>query len=405
MLGVLLFLLLFVNPARADINFPFILPMGDQEPMLGNTGVAISGSTGNVLYNPAGLAELKGNRISASGSAYALVKGRTFAISDTADFTTYVSVPNMLVASRQIKSWTVAFGIFEPLSIEGDIVADQSAPGLNGTAHVDEDFKTEEQYIGISTGHELGESGWRLGGGLFVHREVNTTTGSMFVSPNSGSVYLSSITKTDLEVLSLLPILGVQKDISPDLQAGLRVIFPSYEILGRGHTVTNAMVYDGTTLTPNKIDLQTSGHYNMPTDLTGGVSWKTGSRVTLLADLGVQFPTVFDDMPNSPQKTQYNTVTTVRWNVGCDYRLTDEFSLDFGMLRSPYTNAKSPTAGPPVNFSGVSLGGYDREKTVSTGLGAFYINSRTDGSLFNFTSDPYKGYSAYGIMLSSSINY
>ena len=47
---------------------PNLLPLGEEEALLANTGTARSGSTGAVFYNPAGLSTVEGTSFSLSGS-------------------------------------------------------------------------------------------------------------------------------------------------------------------------------------------------------------------------------------------------------------------------------------------------------------------------------------------------
>jgi hypothetical protein len=97
-----------------------ILPLGDKEALLGNTGTGGLGSTGAVFYNPAALTLLEGSSFSLSGSAYMQYSFKTkpFAVIDgnVLDYSGsgFQSVPTSLVMARSLGTWKVAFSLLVP---------------------------------------------------------------------------------------------------------------------------------------------------------------------------------------------------------------------------------------------------------------------------------------------------
>jgi hypothetical protein len=84
-MAIVLRILFFISISLFSLlseAFYFMTPQGQREAMMGNVGIALSGSEGSVLFNPAGVAGLESDRISASGS---LLNVSTFKINYGAD--------------------------------------------------------------------------------------------------------------------------------------------------------------------------------------------------------------------------------------------------------------------------------------------------------------------------------
>ena len=403
-----LLLYLLCATARAEIENPLTLPLGDRESFMGNSGVSLSGSPGNIFYNPAGLYRLTGTRFSATGSAYALVKGRAQLLGETIDFDTVASVPNMLAITRRIRSWTLAFGIFSPVAIEGSIEAETTVPGPGLRFAVNNVFRTEEQYIGVASGRDIG-NGWSFGLGLFMHRYLSRNFTNIFITPDPTAVHITKNERVELEVLSLLPVIGLQKDLTDKLRFGLRIATPDIEILGRSQVHSEELTENAGVVTVTKVREERDGNYRLPPDVSFGLSWTPNGKHFLTADVGVQLPTEFDSMPGQTKGTLYKTDTTVRQSLGYEYHWSDSYSIVTGIMRSPYASGKSRdkegNATTPTNFFGATLGVYTREKTTTSGAGLFYANARGDGEVLGIQRDKENGFTVYGVLLSTSIDY
>ncbi len=373
---------------------------------MGNSGVSNVGSPGNIFYNPAGLYRIAGSRLAASGSAYALVKGRNEILNDTVEFDTVASVPNMIAVSRKIRSWTVAFGLFSPVAIEGQLEKEVTTSGLNFS--LSNSFRTEEQFIGFASGRDIG-NGWSFGVGLFAHRYLSKNTTNIFITPNPTAAHVAKFERVELEVVSILPVIGIQKAVTEKLHFGLRVSTPDIELLGRSNVKSELIEESAGVVTVTKSRNERDGNYQLPPDVSIGLSWTPNGKHFLSVDVGIQLPTKFDSMPGQLKGIRYNTETTVRQNIGYEYRISDDYSVVSGLMRSPYSSGKSrqkdgsPTI--PTNFFGATIGVYAREKTATSGIGFFYVNSREDSKVFGFKRDDKNGFNVVGVLLSSSIDY
>ncbi|MGE4132668.1 MAG: hypothetical protein AB7F86_13575 [Bdellovibrionales bacterium] len=404
---VLMLLLFQVEPAWSEIDNPLLLPMGEKESLMGNSGVAAEGSAGNIFYNPAGLYALTGRKFSASGSAYAYVRGRTQVFDEGLDFDSIATVPNMVAISRHIKSWTYAFGIFSPINFEGNIETQNqvSDAGLYLTLH--SQFYTEEQFVGFASGKDIG-GGWSFGTSVFVHRYLNRTNSTVFAEPSPTAAYLSQSERTELEVLSLLPVIGLQKKMDNDLRLGLRISFPDVELLGRSRVKSEKLV-STTSSTVTKVNQDGNGHYRLPLDTALGAAWRFSGRHTITCDLGVQWPTRFDSMPNQPKGTYFRTETTVRQNLGYEYKMSDDYSAVLGLSRNPSSVGNSRDKDGKLmdknTFFGLDLGVYGKEGIATSGLGLFYRSSRGKELVYNLERDKISGFQVYGLTLTTSISY
>ncbi|NJM09995.1 MAG: hypothetical protein HC883_03655 [Bdellovibrionaceae bacterium] len=394
--------------AHSEIDAPMILPMGDRESLMGNAGVSISGSAGNIFYNPAGLDSLTGAKFSASGSAYAYVMGRVEAFDKSVDMNTLASVPNMLAITRRIRSWTYAFGIFSPIAIQGDIDIQHtdSNVGLNFT--LNNSFRTEEQYVGIASGKDIGR-GWSFGLGLFVHRYFSKSLSSFFASPAPTTAYLQKSERQQLEVLGLLPIMGVQKEVLRKVRFGMRIAAPDLKLMGRSKMHSEELQVTSGPPTMKIVREEGEGDYRLPLDVVNGLTWTPNNKHSISAELGVQFPTRFDSMPGLSFGTYYDTRLTLRQHLGYEYRFSDEYSLLAGLLRSPSSVDRSYNKADgkrldPNNYYSATTGFYVREKSHTSGVGIFYANSKTKEGVFDLERAARSGFSVYGVILSTTIN-
>ena len=112
--------------ARADSNNPNLLPLGEYEPYLGNTGIGRPNDTGAVYYNPSGLAELAEDRISVSGAAYLHFETHadTFLNIDNTNIpfnaSGFITIPFLYAATRRIGDWVGALSVLVPETLTLD---------------------------------------------------------------------------------------------------------------------------------------------------------------------------------------------------------------------------------------------------------------------------------------------
>src|SRR5690242_2815844 len=114
---------LFLGPgAGAGIENRNIIPFGEREAILGNTGTAGVPSTGAVYYNPAALAQLENSRIAVSGSTYAQQETTTgnFARIDNTDLpysnSGFNAIPSTVISVFRNDDWIFSYFILVPES-------------------------------------------------------------------------------------------------------------------------------------------------------------------------------------------------------------------------------------------------------------------------------------------------
>lgn len=406
----LVFILATSLNANAEVENPNLLPLGDREAYMGNAGVALQGSPGNIFYNPAGLGKLTGRRISAGGSAYALVKGRLQLLNENVDFHTIQTVPNMVASTKRFENITVGFGVFVPMTFEGTIESTQGFPLTGGTLRLNSQFKTDEQYIGLAAGKEL-THGWSVGAGLFAHRYVNKTTNNLFLTPDGGgsTINMSQFTFSEFEVISLFPVIGAQYEINDHWLLGMKVSTPDLKILGKSRLKYYQFLDDGINPTTTTIkDEEHSANYKMPADVLIGGTWKDSRNLVTFSN-GIQLPTKFESMPGSSESTHTETKVTMRQSLGFEHVFPNNKAALIGFMRNPSasTNDRNSSGDqdPQTHFYSVSVGYHDREPKFISGIGASYAVSQQKEKVFAFTPDKKVGYQIFMITVSTSVDY
>lgn len=407
--------LAFIFPHKillAGNDNPFLLPMGEQEALFNNAGIGLSGSPANVLFNPAGISDINSSRLTVSGSTYTLIKAQfeNEGTTDDLTFTSFNAVPNMIAGSKAFKKWTVAYGLFSPNAIEIDADYKTTISSIPAQAHVLLYSKSEEQYAGFASSRKIGHD-WSIGVSLLGHRYHENNMTSNFITPSGAAPYISVVEKIEVEVVSILAILGVQKKVSDDFRLGLRLNLPAVPVFDVSQVYEEKQIYNGATLTKEIIDEKSDGaEYSLPLDVGLGAVWTISARHTLLSDVSLQTGAKYDTLPGSTKNYRIELGPTVRGNIGYKYRLNDHSSLLAGVNWNPSTIRDGTRASDgeqklPLHFLSVSGGVYFVDDNVNTGVGVFYGASRTDRQFFGNEPENNTSLNAIGMILSASISY
>ena len=96
----------------------------------------------------------------------------------------------------------------------------------------------------------------------------------------------------------------------------------------------------------------------------------------------------------------------VRVNVGYWWNLTTDWSALAGLKWNPSPKVENPipSALPPINFFGGSLGVYYEGNYTTTGGGLYYYKSRTDYKVFGEADDP-SNVVLWGLILTTGIKF
>ncbi|MEQ1878633.1 MAG: hypothetical protein ABL958_18465, partial [Bdellovibrionia bacterium] len=172
------FAFLFATGAGAEIKNQNLLPMGEKEAFRGNAGTAAPGSAGAVYYNPAGLAVLKGARISVSGTTFMYFDAQTDKLLhwDNSDFAYeeygFASIPASLVATWGEETWVYAFSILTTGNTTFKNWA--SWDTTNARTYFTRFADANETWVGLSGARAVSEF-WSFGATLFVVRSASSS--------------------------------------------------------------------------------------------------------------------------------------------------------------------------------------------------------------------------------------
>lgn len=404
---LLLAALMLSDSVWADANNPFILPMGEREALNANSGLTIKGSPANLLYNPAGLTHIDGQRISVSGTTYAIAEGeidQAFG-SDTLSFSSFSAVPNMLVGSRKWRDWTYAFGLFVPIEIEIVTRYRSTISELGGIADVQFNTQTQEQYVGLGAAKSF-SNGWALGLSAFGYRFFVRDMTSLNVDPTTGNLLFSINSRKEQEVMSLLLVGGAQKKWGEDFTLGIRVMTPSLPVYTRSMFYNNILVDDLNNPSPATREVKTpksKTEYKTPLDTAAGLSYEYRSGHKIGIDVAVAWPTQFTKFKNTDEETLVKTRTTLRGSLHGENRLSQNWSIFSGLQLNPSTPSQGES--PANNYTGISSGLYMKEENTSASIGVYYLWSRTDRKILGPTPEDATQFKIYGMMVSTSITY
>lgn len=405
---ILSLLLWFAGPAHADIQSFVVIPLGDREALLGNAGVALEHSTGGMFYNPAGLAGIEKSRLSASGTTYAVVEATSDTASGPLSFREISAVPNMLVSSRKVGQWTLAFGILVPVVLQVNAYFEAAFPLTNGTTSIAFTSRQEENYIGVSAARTLSKY-WDAGLSLFLHRYSESSLSSNQVRPNGGAGVEAALSQQkDIETMDLVAVLGVQNRVTPNLRWGARLQGESYQIRGKAKIYEEVFVANGGSTNRSLIKDDYDANNRLPFDLLSGIDWQFAPKHNLVADLGLNAPMSVHTVPNTKFNQAVRTRSKLRGNIGYAYTISDHWKAMTGLEWAPSQIDRVSTTDSPVarqNWFGGTLGVYNQSGNVSTGVGAYYMTARVNTDFFGRTPDDRTGFRLWGVVISTSLDY
>jgi long-subunit fatty acid transport protein len=386
---VLVVLLLQVMTVRAQLAYNTnILPLGDKEALMGNTGTGGMGSTGAVFYNPAALMQLEGSSFSLSGSAYMAYsfEATPFTVidDDRLDYkgSGFQSVPTSLVMARTLGNWRVAFSLLVPSQFKYEGQQDW-AFDLDGARYqlkILQNYSESMFLGGLSAAHRINE---RWSWGVSVH-------GQYFSYLSASDVRISSVddptrtaisTTRDQRAPISAYVLGGLHRQGDKLGLGLRVALPSIRIRGKGeHYAYEYLALLGTTpptvqetdLTGLKADFET------PFDVRLGATYRSGERLKLAMDASYGSGVAYDVVSGQGYSEREELESTFRLSAGAEVAVQKQRALLVGLSWAPSTTTSAGISNTITFLSytaGVKLTLGRSETTVG------YFGALGDGAL------------------------
>ncbi|MCX2743288.1 hypothetical protein OO013_05395 [Mangrovivirga sp. M17] len=359
---------------------PNILPMGDTEPLMANTGTGGLASTGAVFYNPAALTMLEGTSFSLSGTAYLHYKFKAKPIAtingqdlnyEAAGFQT---IPTSVVMVKSFKEWKVAFSVLVPMDFRYEGLSSWSINGPDQTLDVTflQNYKENMLLIGLSAAKKINDY-WSWGTSLYYQgfsfktfAEANT-----IVNNNAQRLILQS-SRTTIKPNNMMIIAGIHRK-GEVLNFGLKITTPSIYLFGKG----DYYEYNFSNIDPNNIDadeINFTGlktQFKTPGEIRAGITYKPDVNWTIASDIGYSFNLDYDIYPSNEIEEVESLRGNFRVSTGAEYTLSENILLYTGGSYTP--SLEKPGEGEKgVTFWAFFTGFKLKSKYFHTDLGLFY---------------------------------
>ena len=393
---------------------PNILPLGDTESLMGNSGTGGIGSTGAIYYNPAALTMVEGNSLSLSGSAYLSFKfeAKPIAVINNTqlDFeaTGFQTIPTSVIIVKKHKEWSVGFAALVPMEFSYEGRNTWQIP-LSSTS--DFNIKFNQNYsesvflVGLSAARKISDS-WSAGITLFgqnySYKSILDFRGE--VSNDPTLIFQSSHRET-FSPTSLLAVVGIQKTMEK-MNLGLRVALPSLHLFGTAdyydYSYSN---FDPANIEVSQIDESNeTAKFATPLDIRLGGTFFPFEKLTFTLDLAYRFGleyNVYDD-PQIDEKI--TTKGNYRANAGIEYLWNDKLALYLGGAYTP-TTLEGNEEQFGQDFASFFAGGKTISKYFETSLGIFYSVGKGEGELSVGDGRTTEKYTYFGIVLGTNYRF
>lgn len=324
-----------------------ILPLGDKEALMGNTGTGGMGSTGAVFYNPAALMQLEGSSFSLSGSAYMAFSFEASPFSviddDRLDYkgSGFQSVPTSLVMARTLGKWRVAFSLLVPsqFKYEGQQSWDLDVGGTPYRLKILQNYSETMFLGGLSAAHRINE---RWSWGVSIHGQYFSylSSSDVRITQENDPVRTSLITTRDQRAPISAYVMGGLHRQGDKLGLGLRVALPSVRISGKGQHY----VYGYTALsaidppTTSETDLVgLKADFRTPFDVRLGATYRSNERVKLAMDASYGTGVEYDVVTGQGYSEKEELESTYRLSAGAEVSVQEHRALLLGLSWAPST--------------------------------------------------------------------
>lgn len=336
-------------PASAQLSYNTnILPLGDKEALLGNTGTGGLGSTGAVFYNPAALTLLEGSSFSLSGSAYmhyafeaspfAVVAGNSLDYAGNG----FQSVPTSMVMARSMGAWKVAFSLLVPTQFkyEGQDDWDFLLGGAPYRLKLLQNY-SEALFMGGLTVARKIDDRWSWGvsvyGQYLSYLSFNDVRLTRADDPTLTSI---SITRDTRRPISLYVLGGLHRQAG-NWGLGLRIAAPSFRILGQGthYAYTYQALVPGASTTTGETDLTgLTADFETPLDLRLGATYTPSAKLRLALDASYGSGVEYASVSGPGYSVRDELESTFRVSGGGEFALAQGRALLGGLSWSPSTS-------------------------------------------------------------------
>jgi long-subunit fatty acid transport protein len=337
------------NAAMAQLSYNTnIMPLGDAEALLGNTGTGGLSSTGAVFYNPAALIMLEGSSFSLTGSAYMqyTFEAKPVSVIDGNELDYegigFQSVPTSLVMVRSLGAWKVAFSLLVPTQFkyEGQENWSLTVGGIPYRLKLLQNYREVIFMGGLSAARKINDR-WSWGVSVYGQYFYYLSSSDVRFSNSNEPARISISSERDQRApVSLYVLAGLHRQ-GEKLGLGLRIAAPSFRISGAGAYYNyiyvalsdlSPPVVSETDLTGLKADFET------PLDLRLGVTYTASDKLRLALDASYGAGVEYESLSGQGYSLSEELESTYRLSTGGEYSLAKGRALLGGLSWTPTTS-------------------------------------------------------------------
>jgi hypothetical protein len=404
---------LFGELHSQSIFNPNIIPLGDKESLMGNTGTGGIKSTGAVYYNPAALTMLEGNSFSLSASAYMRYKATADPIAVLGDeelvfeAQDYQSIPTSVIMVRKKGDWVLALSILIPLDFvyDGQDSWNISIDNFTTRFQAIQNYRENVFLAGLSGSRDLG-NGFSVGATVYGSSynlnsfvDINATIQTL---PDLLSV---NTTRTRVSPVDLLLIAGIQKRFEK-WNLGLTITTPNIPVIKNGSHYEysfNNLTNPTTSSLVDERDLK--GQFKYPFEFRFGAVYNPSSQTQIAVDLSYRTERDFYAFEDYQEEDFFrDTKGQYRASAGIEQGLSEKFSLYLGGSYTP-SSLESAEFDAGEDF----VGGYTGIKLftehLETSAGFFYSWGRGERFIEDLGTTSTQTYEYFGFILGSNYKF
>ncbi|MBV9948620.1 MAG: hypothetical protein JOZ69_17360 [Myxococcales bacterium] len=378
--------------ARATNSNPNLIPFGENESFLGNTGIGRASDTGAVFYNPAGLADIGQGRVSVSGAVYLSFNTHFDAITRADetnipfDYSGFNTIPSTYVATRRVGDWVGALSVLVPNSLKLDDHSGFATPHVQGNLVYS--ISQSELWVGLSAARRL-DPRWSVGLTLFgvEHDQTNVIGADAQSVDAPTTIFSTTFERESILNFGLLATLGASYQATDWLRLGARAQTALVQLYGKGQSFQIQRSLAGQASAQGE-DVQGPANYGIPFDFGLGSALRATEWMTVLVDVSLQLGETYSTFPASTVANQTVTlVPTPRLNLGVELTPAPELPVRLGGYYVPSANGGHPGDADydKEDFYGLTAGVGLNDEHVRTTVGGFYLWSTGSATPGNTT--------------------
>ncbi|MBL7545275.1 MAG: outer membrane protein transport protein [Bdellovibrionaceae bacterium] len=354
-----------------------LFPLGEKEMFMANTGVALTESSGNVFYNPAGLALTQATKLSLSSNSYfnSKTEYKSIQILDDTNFPFSTSgsqsIPSTLVSAWKGEKMAWAFSILVPHQLKIQDAALYKTANYE-TVQVARVQSFQILMIGGTWAGALSAT-TRLGGSCFYTTYQTNQQFDFSATPKDSSALKPAVINSffNSEISGGICHVGLQHDVTELLHWGMTVKTPLLTSSKKG---TSSQFIQEPTQGAFKAEgpKEITPQVEIPGELSAGIKLNVSERLKLYSDINYQLEASYNDGNQLSEKFEH--AATFRYSGGVQFKISPKNDLLAGFAYNP-SSLKKPESEAFENYFVGSLGVQSQTENSVLGVGVFIAQS------------------------------